>query len=39
MKILQGIDFFLRFSINGQAQTETAKVYLIREGMHEGTAL
>lgn len=30
MKFLLGIVFFFRFSINGQAQTETAKVYLIR---------
>lgn len=39
MKILLGFVFFLCFSINGQAQTETAKVYLIREGMHEGSAV
>jgi len=38
MKHFIGILFFLGFSALGLAQSGTAKVYLIREGMHEGSA-
>lgn len=39
MKQLLSLFFLLAFSLAGMAQSGTAKLVLIREGMHEGSAV